>query len=229
MRNNQTFCAIRKFSVANKILRWSPNVEEQWLVQPLVSASTGQGAVPKKYLFCQKNNFCKWIFYGIRLKWAHIRSRLWIKYLVIMVSQNSGGSTPGKEADLTRNQISFPCIYACMKIISLLGGAVVKIITIYEASVFFLISEDQQSDDQWCLKMIIDLPSDHFPGTNIAHFGLEFLLTFFVVMVRFCPHLEKPLLIWWDFVTIVRKIQGKMMADNKYTIIKEIRKYNAKW
>ena len=69
--------------------------------------------------------------------------------------------------------------------------------------------------------MIFDLPSDHFPGTNIAHFGLEFLLTFFVVMVRFCHHLEKSLLIWWDFVIILGQIQWQMMADKKYTIIKK--------
>ena len=41
------------------------------------------------------------------------------------------------------NEISFPCICACMKIIFLF----VKIITICEASVSFLISDDQQSDD----------------------------------------------------------------------------------
>ena len=75
--------------------------------------------------------------------------------------------------------------------------------------------------------MIFDLPSDHFPGTNIAHFGLEFLLTFFVVMVRFCHDCEKSLLIWLDSVIIVRS-QWQMMADNKYSIIKEIHKYNAK-
>ena len=77
--------------------------------------------------------------------------------------------------------------------------------------------------------MIFDLPSDHFPGTNIAHFGLEFLLTFFVVMVRYCICLEKSLLIWSDFVIIVRQIQWQMIADKKYTIIKEIYKYSAKW
>ena len=193
--------------------------------------------LPRDKVQCQRNiffakkkkTFVKRRFYGIRLKWAHIRSRLWIKYLVIMVSKNSGGSTEGIEADLTRNQISFPCICACMKIISLFGSGGCQNHYNIRSLGIFLISEDQQSDDQWCLKMIIDLPSDHFPGTNIAHFGLEFLLTFFVVMVRFCPHLGKPLLIWLDFVTIVRQIQGKIMADNKYTIIKEIRKYNAKW
>ena len=44
-------------------------------MQPLVSASTGRGAVPKKY-FCQQITFVKRRFYGIRLKWAHKESSI---------------------------------------------------------------------------------------------------------------------------------------------------------